>query len=84
VVGRRGADEVAGGRVDDPLRLRGRAARVEEVEEVLGVHRLARAGLGGLVHAVDELVPPDVALRIEPDVAAGAAEDDGPLHGRRA
>ena len=43
VVRRRDADEVAGGRVRDALRLRGRAARVQQVEKVLRVHRLARA-----------------------------------------
>src|ERR687892_606034 len=36
VVRRRDPDEVAGGRVRDPLRLRGRSARVQEIEEVLG------------------------------------------------
>ena len=35
--------EIATGRVHDALGPRGGAARVEEVEEVLGVHRLGRA-----------------------------------------
>ncbi len=43
VVRRRDADEVARGRVDDSLRLRGRAGRVHQEEEVLRVHRLTRA-----------------------------------------
>ena len=43
VVRGRDADEVAARRVRDPLRLGGRARGVEQVEEVLGVHRLARA-----------------------------------------
>ena len=43
VVRRRDADQVAAGRVDDALWLCGGPARVEQVEEVLRVHRLARA-----------------------------------------
>ena len=40
------ADEIAAGRVDDALRLAGRAGRVEDVEHVLGVHRLRRDSRG--------------------------------------
>jgi hypothetical protein len=56
---RRGdAREVAARRVHDPLGLAGRAARVQQVERVLGVHvlGLARRGL-----APDEVVVPDIA-----------------------
>ncbi len=73
VVRRRRADEVAGGRVDDPLRLRGRAARVHEEQQILAVHRLARAVVA---HVRDELLPAVVATVPHRHVAAGAAEDD--------
>ena len=44
VVVRRGdTAQVTGGRVHDPLRLRGGAARVHQEQQVLAVHRLARA-----------------------------------------
>ena len=79
VVRRRDADEVAAGRVDDALRLRGRARRVEQVEQILGVHRLRRAR-----RVVGRrLVPPDVAALGHRHVVAGAAEDEHLLHGRR-
>ena len=58
LVGERDLGEVAAGRVHDALGLGRRAARVEEVEEVLGVHRLGRA-LGRLRR--DDVVPPHVA-----------------------
>ena len=72
VVRRRDADEVAGGRVRDALRLRGRAGGVEEVEQILGIHRLGRAVrlVGG------ELVPPVVAALGHRHVVAGAPQDD--------
>ena len=79
VVRRRDADEVAAGRVRDPLRLRRGAGRVEEVQEILGVHRLARAvGLVGR-----QLVPPVVAALLHRDVAAGAPQHDHVLDRRR-
>ena len=83
VVGRRGADEVARGRVGDPLRLRGGAARVEEVEQVLRVHRLARARLRVGALALDELVPPEIAALLERHVAAGAPQHDRVADARR-
>ena len=43
VMRRRDADEVAGRRVGDSLRLRSRPARVEQIEEVFRVERFARA-----------------------------------------
>src|SRR2546430_2492840 len=54
---RRDAGEIAAGRVDDAFGLAGRARGVEEVEHVLGVHRL---GLDVAVGALDEVVPPHV------------------------
>ncbi len=42
-VGPGDAGQVAAGGVQDPLRLRGRARGVEDVERVLGAHRLGRA-----------------------------------------
>ena len=83
VVRRRGADEVAARRVDDPLRLRGRPARVEQVEEILGIHRLARARRRVVALVRDELVPPLVPAALHRHVVARAAEDDRLLHGRR-
>ena len=84
VVRRRDAGEVAAGRVDDPLRLRGRAARVEEVEEILRVHRLARARGGVVALALDEVLRPDVAAVLHLDVVADAAPDHRRPHARRA
>src|SRR5204863_8904230 len=83
VVRRRGAYEVAGGRVDDAFRLRGRAARVHEEEQVLAVHRLARTRVGVVGAVRFELVPPVVAAVLHRDVVAGAAEDDRALADRR-
>jgi hypothetical protein len=82
VVRRRDADEVPGGRVRDPLRLRGRTARVQEVEEVLGVHRLAGTGrrVGGLT--LDEVRPRQVASLHHRDVRARALADDDIPHAR--
>ena len=71
--------QVAAGRVHDPLRLPGRPARVEDVQQVLGVHRLGRA-LGGL--AVDQVVVPDVAPVGERCSSAGAAHGDHVLDRR--
>ncbi|HEV8602310.1 MAG TPA: hypothetical protein VGQ68_02835 [Gaiellaceae bacterium] len=79
---RRDADEVAGGRVHDPLRLRGRAARVEEVEEVLRVHRLAGTRGRILVLGRDEVVPPLVPPFLHRHVIPRAPENDRLLHAR--
>ena len=83
VVRRRGADEVAARCVNDPLRLRGRAARVEQVEQVLRVHRLART-CGRLAElAVCELVQPDVpALHHRGAFARTAVNDRVPYRRR--
>ena len=85
VVVRRGdAREVAARRVDDPLRLRGGAARVEQVEEILRVHRLARARGGVVALLLDELLRPDVAAVHHLHLVAEAAPDDRRPHAGRA
>ena len=65
--------QVAAGAVLHPLRLAGRARRVEDEERVLGADPFRLAGVGLLG---DELVQPQVARRRECDVAAGALVDD--------
>src|SRR4051812_47116905 len=65
--------QVAPGGVQDPLRLGGRARRVEDVERVLGVQRLGRAFLVGRLH---DLVVPDVAAVLHRRVVVGVADDD--------
>ncbi len=64
------AGEIAAGRVDDALRLPGRARRVEDVEHVLRVHRLGLAVVGRLVH---DLVVPVVAARLHVHAQVGGA-----------
>ena len=55
------ADQIAGGGVDDALRLPRRAGRVEDVEHVLGVHRLGLDALAsGVLH--QPVVPVVAAL----------------------
>ena len=63
----------------DPLRLRGRAGGVEQVEQILGIHRLGRA----VALVGRDLVPPVVAALRHRHVVAGAAEDDDVLDARR-
>ena len=58
-VGRLG--EVAAGRVEDALRLPGRARGVEDEERVLGLEAAAPRAVG--VGRVERVVPPDVARR---------------------
>ena len=72
-VGVRGLGQVAAGRVQDALRLAGRARRVHDVERVLGVERLRRV-LGRLL--VDDVVPPHVAVVVPLDVLLGALDDE--------
>ena len=74
-------DEVPAGRVDDPLRLRGRPRRVHQEQQVLGVHRLARTRRG-VVRDV-ELVEPAVATRRDRHLVAGAAHDEAGVDGGR-
>ena len=76
MVCRRDADQVAGGRVRDPLRLARRAARIEEVQQVLRVHRLARARTRVVVDVGDQLVPPVVAAPLHRHFGVGAAKHD--------
>ena len=81
VVRARRADHVAGGGVDDPLRLGGGAARVEQVEQVLRIHRLAGARLGVVAHAVEHVVCPDVAALLHVDLSTRAFDHDACLEG---
>ena len=78
--GERDLGEVAPGRVHDALGLPGGAARVEDEEQVLGVHRLGRA-VGRL--AGHDVVPPDVAALGHRDVLRGAAQHQALLDRRR-
>jgi hypothetical protein len=71
-VGEGDLGEVAAGGVHDALGLAGGARGVEQVEQVLAVHRLARAV--GLL-AVHGLVPPQVAALIHLDVVLAALDD---------
>ncbi len=83
-LGRRvGADQIAAGGVDDALRLSGRAGGVEDVEHVLGVHRL---GLARGRRALHQLVIPVIAagLHLDRQRRAGALDDDDVLDRRRA
>ncbi|KAI3481860.1 hypothetical protein L1887_55509 [Cichorium endivia] len=73
----RGAEQVACGGVHHTLGLAGGARGVEDEERVLGAHRLGRA-VGALARA--RLVPPDVALVVKADLAAGALDDDDVLN----
>ncbi len=66
-----------------PLRLGRRARRVEQVEEVFGLHRLARTRLGIRGLALDDVVPPVVSAVLHLHVAAGPAQDDAVLDGGR-
>ena len=61
-VGRCDADEIAAGRVRDPLWLRRRSGRVHEEQQILTVHRLARAGRK-VVGDVELVVPVVTPLR---------------------
>ena len=80
LVGERGAEEVAGGRVEDALRLGRRPRRVEEVEHVFRFHRDGRA-VRAL--AIDQLVPPVVPARHHVDTFAEAIDDEDVLDRRR-
>ena len=74
------AQQVAAGRVHDPLRLPGRPRGVEDEERMLG--RQARRGAlrGDPLHL---LVPPDVPPRLHLHGVVGAAHDQAALHRRR-
>ena len=79
LVGPGDAGQVAAGRVENPLRLRRRTRRVEDVERVLGVE-LGRRALG--VGCLDRLVVEDVAPVGHVDVRARVADDDDRLDRR--
>ncbi|CEG10123.1 hypothetical protein BN961_03558 [Afipia felis] len=77
LVRHRHEDQITGGGVQHAFRLSGRTRSVEDEQRIFRVHRLARA------FAFDHgggLVVPDVALRIHVDLAAGALDDDHPVH----
>jgi hypothetical protein len=77
LVRHRGPHQVAGGRMEDPLRLARRAGGVENEERVLGVHLGRRAFV---VHALQLLVKPVVSARRPADVAAGVLHDEHMIH----
>ena len=76
VVGHRGVDEVAAGRVQHALRGSGRTRSVEDEQRVLRVHRLGRAVRGDHLY---RLVQPDVAALAPLNVAPGVLDDDDGL-----
>ncbi len=65
----------------DALRRAGRAARVEDEERVLRVHRLRRRGRCGGGHEVGVI---DLSVGVEVDLRVLAPEDDDPFDARRA
>ena len=82
VVCGRDADEVAACRMRDPLRLRGRARRVHQEEQILRVHRLA--GTRRRVVGDVEVVQPAVAPVLHRNVVARPPYDEaGAEPGRR-
>ncbi len=80
LVGEGRAEEVAGGGMEDALRLGRRARGVEQIEHVLRLDRDGRAVLG---LAIDEVVPPMVAVRHHVDVVAETPDHDRGLDGGR-
>jgi hypothetical protein len=83
VVGGRHPDQIAARGVDDGLGLGRGPTRIEQVEQVLGVHLLARAGGRVARLGVDQLVPPVVAALLHGHVAAAAPQDRDRLDRRR-
>ena len=75
-----GLRQIAARRMLDALRLRRRSARVEQEQQVFGVHRLGLA-LGRL--ARDDLIPPVVSAFVHEDVVADAPRHDAMRDGRR-
>ncbi len=80
LVGEGDLGEVAAGGVHDALGLGRRPRRVEQVEELLGVHGLGRAVVGGAGH---EVVVPLVPALHHGDVGLGAADHHHVLDGGR-
>src|SRR5437879_2359310 len=60
-VSRGSANQVSGAGVHHAFRFAGRAAGVEDVEHVLGVHGLSLTAVAGLGH---EIVPPEITPRL--------------------
>ena len=71
--------QIPAGGVHDALGLAGGARGVEQVQHVLGVHRL---GLDVRVGVLDEVVPPHVAIVLPVDLLAGALVHDDRAHER--
>src|SRR6202043_1612612 len=79
VVGCRGAHQVTGGGVDDTLGLGGRPTRVQQVQEIFGVHLLARAGFRIDAGALDRVVPPHISAGLHRGFGGGAPKYDARL-----
>lgn len=77
--GESSAEKVSGGRVDNTLRLAGRAGGIQDEERVLGRHRLRRAvrrNLGAL------FVPPDISTLLHRNFCASPSKDENMLGDR--
>ena len=83
VVRGRDADEIAGGGVDDAFGFGGRAARVEQVQQILRVHGFAGAVFRVVVDFLQNFVSPDVPALGKRHVASGAPHDQAAFDGRR-
>ncbi|WDT70176.1 MAG: hypothetical protein MPW17_15625 [Candidatus Manganitrophus sp.] len=71
--------KIAGRRMDDPLRLAGRPAGVENEEGMLRVERLGAALIGGGFH---QIMPPKIAIGLHLDRGVGPPDDNDPLDPR--
>ncbi len=80
-MGERHLGEVPTGGVHDPLRLRRGARGVEDVEQLLGVHRFGRTVIGRIGH---EVVPPVVPALDHHGVGVAAVHDHHVLDRGRA
>jgi hypothetical protein len=80
LVRERGLGEVATAGVHDALGLAGRAAGVQQEQQLLAVHRLGRAIA---VSGCDQVVVPVVAAVDHLDLVAAATDHDDVLDGRR-
>ena len=83
MVGARRAHQVAGRRVDDPLRPGRGPRRVHEEEKVFCIHHLARAGRRIVRHTRRQVVPPDVPAVLHRHLALGPSQHDAAADLRR-
>src|SRR3546814_16551558 len=67
-----GAEQIAGTRMLDALRLAGGTGGVEQEQRMFGLDPFGFAALGLLT---DKLVPPDIARRTKADIVTGALEN---------